>query len=101
MHHQISLFHTVYDCNMRKTEIFKRHQCGEILTKENLEFVLQTIEMMMALEMHVTTEIDFAIHDFIENGWEIDQKYVDYVIKDNHASATWFLCNQRYSPSRR
>jgi hypothetical protein len=79
---QLSLFPTVYECNMRKKEIFKRQQWSEnFITEENLQFVYESMDMMMELNMYVTTEIDWALTDFIRAGWDVESKYIEYAME--------------------
>ncbi|MDT9027461.1 hypothetical protein [Rossellomorea yichunensis] len=50
MNDQLSLFPTVYDCNMRKSVIYKRFtESDHFLTNENLQYIYETISMMMEL----------------------------------------------------
>ncbi|WP_088033485.1 hypothetical protein [Evansella clarkii] len=76
---------TIYQVNLRKMEIYKMHR-EKNLTKENLEYVSETIDRMMELDMHITCEIDFLLCDFLDAGWKVNQKYINYCIDTHHIS---------------
>lgn len=77
---QLSFFPTIYDCNMRKIQIYQRHHKGE-LSKEFLEYIYETIDMMIDLGMYMTSEIDMALRRFMESGYVIEEEYVSFAKK--------------------
>lgn len=97
MYRQLSLFPTVYDVNMRKKRIWKMYEKKEF-NKENLDYVVTTIEMMMELNMHCTSSVDFFLSDSYERGYRIPKKYEEYVIdscnKAGCASVFRFTLNE-------
>lgn len=76
---QLSLFPTVYEVNMRKKKIWQMYENNEF-NQENLDYVIQTIDMMIDLNMHCTSSVNFFLSECYERGYRIPKKYEYYVI---------------------
>ena len=76
---QLSFFPSIYECNMRKIEVYRRLDKGDFICQGNFNYLMESLDMLMTIEtMYVTTELEIALREFIKADWEIEQKYIDY-----------------------
>ncbi len=73
---QIAFFPSIKEVNERKNRIYKNIHHP---SKTNKEYLEETLNMMMDLQMYVTSEVEFAACNLLEFGFEVGEDYIRYI----------------------